>query len=322
MTARILVVDDQEPNRRLLTDLLGHHGYLTTEAHDGESALRLLDSVAPDLVLLDVVMPGIDGFSVLRSIRADSSKSHLPVVLCTALDPDRERNRGIELGADDFLQKPINAAELLARVRSLLRVKQLFDTVTEREGELREVNATLERRVTEKVEEIERLNRLRRFFSGALADRILSGGVTDPLTSHRRDIAVVFVDLRGFTAFSDTAAPEDVMRVLRQFHEALGLCIDTSGGTIERFTGDGVMVFFNDPELVDNPCGRAIVFARSVNAAVTQLSAVWAAEGFLLSAGLGVAYGYATLGAIGYRGRIDYGAIGSVTGSPRFQCNK
>jgi adenylate cyclase len=313
MTATILVVDDQLQNRKLLEDLLKIKGYGVRAVESGEAAMRALETGDIDLVLLDVMMPEMDGFEVLKQIRSKENFAHLPVVLCTALDPDRERIHGLEAGADDFLQKPVNVSELLARVRSLLRVKQLFDQVQQREAELRELNASLEHRVELGIAEVATLSRLKRFFSPALARNITSGGVDDPLESHRRDIAVVFVDLRGFTAFSDRAAPEDVMRVLSEFHEVIGACIDRSGGTIERFTGDGVMVFFNDPEPVANPCAAGLGFAIDVREQVKAISARWRGEGFALGVGQGIAYGYATLGAIGYAGRIDYGAVGSVT---------
>ncbi len=322
MSANILVVDDQAPNRRLLQDLLSIKGYSVLAVESGEAALATVDSGSVDLVLLDVMMPGMDGFAVLAAIRADDRHAHLPVILCTSLDPDRERVRGLEAGADDFLQKPINHAELLARVRSLLRVKQLFDEVAARQQELRALNESLEQRVRDKVTEVAQLSRLKRFFSSTLVEKIVAGGADDPMASHRRDVAVVFVDLRGFTAFADAAAPEDVMRVLREFHAALGACIDQAGGTIERFTGDGVMVFFNDPEPVANPCASALRFALDVRARTGELAGRWAREGFLLNAGLGVAYGYATVGAIGYEGRVDYGAIGSVTNLAARLCSE
>ena len=313
MRGRILVVDDQPTNRTLLSDLLGLDQYDVAAVESGDAALVELELQPFDLVLLDVLMPGKDGFSVLREIRANPRLSHLPVVLCTSLDPDQERVRGLEAGADDFLQKPVNRAELSARVRSLLRVKRLFDQVEAQHEELKRWSVELEKRVAEKVAEVGELSRLKRFFSAPIANKIMRGGADDPLVSHRRDVAVVFIDLRGFTAFSDSSAPEDVMRILREFHAAVGACIDAAGGTIERFTGDGVMVFFNDPEPIDNPCRAALKFACAVRDSAGLLAKHWVLEGFSLNVGIGVAYGYATVGAIGYEGRIDYGAIGSVT---------
>ena len=322
MKGRILVVDDQPTNRTLLSDLLGLDQHDVAAVASGDAALAELELQPFDLVLLDVLMPGKDGFAVLREIRANPRLAHLPVVLCTSLDPDQERVRGLEAGADDFLQKPVNRAELSARVRSLLRVKRLFDQVEAQRDELNRWSAELEARVTEKVAEVGELSRLKRFFCAPVANKIMRGGADDPLVSHRRDVAVVFVDLRGFTAFADAAAPEDVMRILREFHAAVGACIDAAGGTIERFTGDGVMVFFNDPEPVANPCASALRFAVDVRERTGELSSLWEREGFVLSAGVGVAYGYATVGAIGYEGRVDYGAIGSVTNLAARLCSE
>jgi adenylate cyclase len=322
VSALVLVVDDQELNRRLLCDLLEANGYRSESTDSGQAALNMLASLRFDLVLLDVMMPGIDGFFVCREIRSTPAIAHLPVILCTSLDPDLERVTGLEAGADDFLQKPINRAELLARVRSLLRVKSLFDELERKQRMLRELNETLEARVEARTNEVLQLTRLKRFFSAALADKIVAGGAGDPLKSHRRDIAVVFVDLRGFTAFAENSTPAEVMRVLSEYHIAIGVVIEASGGTIERFAGDGVMVFFNDPEPMENPCELALQFAQDVVRKTTELSMAWAELGFSLGVGVGVAYGPATLGAIGYPGRIDYGAIGSVTNMAARLCAK
>jgi adenylate cyclase len=303
---RILVVDDTPSNVKLLADVLQARGYAVVTAVNGVEALARTEHDAPDLVLLDVMMPGMSGYDVCRKIRANPATATLPVVMVTALDPTQERVKGIEAGADDFLTKPINQPEILARVRSLLRIKALHD-------ELTALNRTLEARVTEQVAQLERLSRLKRFFSPALAEAIVSGGADDPLKSHRREIVVVFLDLRGFTAFAETAEPEEVMSVLREYHAAMGEAILAHEGTLERFTGDGMMIFFNDPVPVANPQERAIRMALAMRAAVDGLTARWRKLGFDLDFGIGIAQGYATIGAIGFEGRWDYGAIGTVT---------
>ena len=306
MTQKILVVDDTPVNVKLLADLLGAKGYVVTTAASGKEALDKIEAEPPDIVLLDVMMPGMTGYEVCKKLRENRATATLPVVMVTALDPGQERVKGIEAGADDFLTKPINQPELLARVRSLLRVKALHD-------ELAELNRTLEARVAAQVAQLENLGRLKRFFSPQLAEAILTGGAEDPLKSHRRDITVVFLDLRGFTAFAETAEPEEVMAVLREYHAEMGMLIVAHEGTLERFTGDGMMIFFNDPVVVENPSERAVRMAVAMRQRVAELAVRWRKLGHDLDFGVGIAQGYATIGAIGFEGRVDYGAIGNVT---------
>ena len=313
MTARILVVDDLPQNVKLLADLLGAKGFTVITASSGPEGLLKVEAESPDLVLLDVMMPGMSGYEVCRKIRENPANGILPVVMVTSLDPTQERIRGLEAGADDFLTKPVNQPELLARVRSLVRVKQLYDTVQTQAAELSELNKTLEQRVTDQVSQLDRLGRLKRFFSPQLADMIVAGDAEDPLRSHRRDVTVVFLDLRGFTAFAETAEPEEVMSVLREYHAEMGRLILEHEGTLERFTGDGMMVFFNDPVPVENPAERAIRMAVAMRDNVRELRVKWKKRGVDLDLGVGIAQGYATIGAIGFEGRMDYGAIGTVT---------
>ncbi len=315
MTAlpKILVVDDLPQNVKLLADLLGAKGYAVATAASGPEALLKVETEQPDLVLLDVMMPEMSGYEVCRKIRENPASGILPVVMVTSLDPAQERLRGLEAGADDFLTKPVNQAELLARVRSLVRVKQLYDTVQMQAAELAELNKTLERRVADQVAQLDRLGRLKRFFSPQLAELIVAGDAEDPLKSHRREVTVVFLDLRGFTAFAETAEPEEVMGVLREYHAEMGGLILEHEGTLERFTGDGMMVFFNDPVPVPNPADRAIRMAVAMRDRVKDLRVKWRKRGVDLDLGVGVAQGYATIGAIGFEGRWDYGAIGTVT---------
>ncbi|UCH53371.1 MAG: response regulator [Pseudomonadota bacterium] len=311
--AHILVVDDITQNVKLLVDLLAAKGYQVQGASSGEQALAAIADSAPDLVLLDVVMPGLDGYEVCRRIRTNPATRMLPVIMVTALDPTSERVKGIESGADDFITKPFSHAELLARVRSLLRIKDLHDTVEAQAQELAHWNKELLKRVEEQVAQLERLSRLKRFFSPQLAELIIRGGTEDPLISHRREITVVFLDLRGFTHFAEVAEPDEVMRVLREYHAAMGELILEYEGTLERFAGDGIMVFFNDPLPIDDPVGRAVAMALAMRARIRRLVERWNARGFELDFGFGIAQGQATLGAIGFEGRSDYAAIGSVT---------
>jgi class 3 adenylate cyclase/CheY-like chemotaxis protein len=318
---RILIVDDTPANVKLLEDLLGFHGYEVEAAAGGEEALAAIRARVPDLVLLDVVMPGLTGYDVCRAIRADPALAMLPVVMVTALHDRDERVKGIDAGADDFLSKPVNPPELIARVRSLLRIRRLYETIQKQADQLAVWNRTLEARVAEQVAHVEKLQRLKRFFSPQLAELILAGGADDPLESHRREITVLFLDLRGFTAFAESAEPEEVMTALSEFHRAMGRRVLEYQGTLERFTGDGLMVFFNDPLPILQPARRAVEMAFAMQEDALTLAAHWKKRGYVLGLGIGISQGYATVGAIGFEGRIDYGAIGTVTNLANRLCD-
>ena len=259
------------------------------------------------------MMPGLDGLEVCRRLKGDPTLPFMPVILVTAKADSRDVVAGLDAGADEYLTKPVDQAALVSRVKSMLRIKALHDTVEEQAAALGEWNRTLESRVRQQVEQLERLGRLKRFFSPQLADAIVQGGAEDPLRTHRREVTVVFADLRGFTAFAEAAEPEEVMAVLREYHGEMGRLILAHEGTLERFTGDGLMVFFNDPIPVPDAPERAVRMAVAMRDRVAELAARWRQEGYELDLGLGIARGYATLGAIGFEGRWDYAALGTVT---------
>jgi class 3 adenylate cyclase len=312
-TATILVVDDDEENRELLARRLTREGHRVRAAKGGLEALAIVRDEPVDLVLLDVMMPDLDGPTVLERLKQDPERRHIPVLMISALDETASVVRSIELGAEDYLPKPCDAVLLRARIGACLEKKRLRDQETQHALELADWNRTLEQRVQEQVAQVERLGRLKRFFSPQLAELIVAGGAEDPLRTHRREITVVFLDLRGFTSFAETAEPEEVMGVLREYHDAMGRLILEHEGTLERFAGDGMMVFFNDPVPVDNPAERAVRMAAAMRDRVRELRAAWRKRGHDLDLGVGIAQGYATIGAIGFEGRWDYGAIGTVT---------
>jgi class 3 adenylate cyclase/ActR/RegA family two-component response regulator len=320
--AKVLVVDDTPQNVKLLADLLSVKGYAVETATSGEEALAKIAQALPDLVLLDVMMPGLSGYDVCRQLRADQRTALLPVVLVTSLDPQQERVKGIEAGADDFLPKPIHQAELFARVRSLLRIKALQDEVGRQAAALREWNAKLEDRVNEQVGELERLGRLKRFFSKPVADAIVAAGESSILAPHRREICYVFADLRGFTTFTDAAEPEEVQDVLNEYHTAMGAVVTEHEGTLDRFAGDGILIFFNDPFPTTDPARRAARMALAMHATFEPLRQRWSKLGYDLDFGIGIAKGFATLGAFGFEGRWDYTAIGSVVNLASRLCDE
>jgi adenylate cyclase len=309
---RILAVDDTPANLRVVEAMLGPLGYEIVMAGSGQEALEKLRTDPPDLVLSDIVMPGMTGYDLCRKIREDPASRFLPVVMVTA-SGDQERVQAIEAGADDFMAKPYNQVELRSRVASLIRLKQYHDTIERQKVELEEWGRTLEARVNEQVEELERVTRLRRFLSPQIADLVMSQGADTLLQGHRREITVCFSDLRGFSAFSESAEPEEALAVLRDYHSALGGLVFRYEGTLEHFAGDGVMVFFNDPIPVDDPVLRAVRMALAMRDRMTDLCAQWSKRGYDLGYGAGIAIGHATLGRIGFEGRYDYGAIGPVT---------
>jgi adenylate cyclase len=310
---RLLVADDNPLNVDILRTRLTVQGYEVLTASEGVTALALARKEQPDLLLLDIMMPGLDGLEVCRRLKTDPALPFMPVILVTAKADSRDVVAGLDAGADEYLPKPVDQAALVARVRSMLRIKALHDTVEEQAAALGEWNRTLESRVRAQVEQLERLGRLKRFFSPQLADAIVQGGAEDPLKTHRREVTVVFADLRGFTAFAEAAEPEEVMTVLREYHTEMGRLILAHEGTLERFTGDGLMVFFNDPIPVPDAAERAMRMAVAMRDRVAELAARWRREGYELDLGLGIARGYATLGAIGFEGRWDYAALGTVT---------
>jgi len=304
MAERILVVDDQRVNAEIVGGLLRNLGYEVHSVLDGQSALEYVAVNPVDLVISDIMMPGMDGYELCRRLRAAPGTALLPVVLVTSLDPQAERVRGIEAGADDFLSKPVNWAELFARVKRLLRVKALQD-------EIKSLNARLEERVRGQVAQLQRLSRLKRFFSPRVAEAIVAGG-EEMLAPHRREITAVFLDLRGFTAFTDRADPEEVLELLRAYHATLGRTVEEHGGTLEHFAGDGVMIFFNDPFPIERPAEHAVRMAASLQQAFVPIARVWEKLGHHVGLGIGIAQGDATLGVIGFEQRWEYAAIGNV----------
>jgi len=325
----ILIVDDTQENILLLSEVLDSD-YRTKAATNGERALKIaFGNEPPDLVLLDVMMPGMSGYEVCRHLKENPRTLHVPVIFVTAMNEVDNETKGLELGAVDYVTKPISPPIVKARVKTHLEIyeqkRELERMIVKLEDQARELavwNETLEKRVAEGVAQLDRLGRMKRFFSPAVADLILSGNADDPLKTHRREIVVVFLDLRNFTAFSEIADPEEVMGVLAEYHAGMGELITKYAGTLERFAGDGIMVFFNDPVPIPDAAVQAVSMAIEMQQCLNALAAAWARRGYDLSMGIGIAQGYATIGAIGFEGRRDYGAIGNVTNLAARLCSE
>jgi len=307
-------------NLEILRVRLEAQGYEVITAEDGEEALAKARELEPDLVLLDIMMPKLDGIAVLKQLKQDAMLRFVPIILVTAKSDVRDVVSGLDSGGDEYLTKPFEHAALTARVRSLLRVKELHDTVQHQAAQLKEQteqlsswNRLLEERVAEQLTEIERIGRLKRFLAPQVAQMIASSDLPDSvLASHRQEITVLFCDLRGFTNFTETSEPEEVMAVLRDYHENLGELIFRYEGTLERFLGDGIMIVFNDPIPCVDHTERAIRLALDMRERVNELGTQWRRKGHELGFGIGIATGFATVGQIGFQERREYTAIGSV----------
>ena len=319
----VLAVDDRVENLDIVRVRLEAQGYEVLTATGGEAALAVVSDTSPDLILLDVMMPGIDGIEVTRRLKGDPATRPIPILLLTAKADVHDVGDGLNAGADDYVTKPFDHSTLTARVRSLLRTKVLYDTVEQQAAELAILNRDLEARVARQVEELERTRSLQRFLAPQVADFLLKqGDEASILDHHRREIVVLFCDLRGFTSFAESAEPEEVMDLLGRYHATLGPLIHQAEGTLERFTGDGMMVFFNDPLPCEAPSIKAVSLAVEMRAKCAELARFFAARGHTIGFGVGIAQGYAPLGRIGFEGRFDYAAIGTVTNIAARLCSE
>ena len=315
MPNKILIVDDEPFNLDLLEQELSDEGYVIERANDGEEALNKVEAFMPDVILLDYMMPKMNGIEVVKQLKQDERYKGIPVILLTAKASQEDKVKGLDAGADDYVVKPFESFELLARVRSMVRIKQMHDA-------LEEWNRGLKEKVSQQVEEIQRMGRLKRYLSPQIAENVLKSEDENLFKSHRREITVVFLDLRGFTAFSDSAEPEEIMELLRTYHAEMGKLIFEFQGTLERFAGDGIMVFFNDPIPCENHTEKAARMALEMRARAKGLRTGWLKKGYELDLGIGLAAGYATLGNIGFEGRMDYGAVGNVTNLASRLCDE
>ena len=301
---RALIVDDSRVNRIVLTRLLQTIGLEVDEVENGLEALARLGARPQefDVVLLDVLMPEMDGYETLAAIKADETIRHIPVIVVSGVEEIDSAVRCIELGATDYLVKPIEPKVLGARINASLAAKRVHDLEIEYLEKQTALTATIERQRAE----------LSRFVSPQIAELVSSPDGEHLLAGHRRQITAVFCDLRGFTTFAEQADPEELLGVLGTYHAMIGNAIAEHGGTLEHFAGDGVMSFFNDPSPQPDHVERAVRMASVIRSRFRPLAEEWQRSGYELGLGIGIAVGYATMGRIGFEGRYDYGAIGNV----------
>ena len=316
---QILIADDNPANLDIFQTRLSTHGYDIRTASDGVEALAQVKAEPPDLLVLDIMLPKMDGIEVCRRLKSDPDLSFIPVILVTAQPDPKDVVIGLDAGAEEYLTKPIDQTALVARVKSMLRIKMLHDQSREQAArlevqarQLAEWNRKLKERVDAQVTELERIGQLKRYFSPQLAELLVSPENQRLTESHRQEITVVICDLRGFTAFAETTEPEEVMRVLNEFHQTVGPLIFQFEATLEHFTGDGLVAFFNDPLPCPDPAARAVQMAVAMQEEMGKCIESWRHRGHALGFGIGIALGYATLGQIGFEGRLHYGAVGTV----------
>jgi len=295
--ARVLIVDDVASNLLILEAILSQE-YDLLVSMTGEEALRIAAEKLPDLIVLDIKLPDIDGFEVCRRLKADAATRHIPVIFCTALDEVKDERHGFEVGAVDYVTKPLSEPVVQARVRAHLALSQH--------------SRWLASTVHAQSDQLARLGRLRSFFSPKLAETILASGSEDALNTHRGEISAVRCDLHGFAHFNEAAEPEEVMEFLREYHAILGRVIDAHDGVLMRFSGESAMVIFNDPVPHENHATMALEMATALRSAFGGLATRWRERGQTVAISIGVALGFATLGPIGFPGRWDYGVIGRV----------
>ena len=321
--------------------LVGAGGHL--EAY-GLTGLRLGEPAAEQAFFLEGLLPPVETPCVVPSVELASGRAadlqfflegEMCWVVLLDVSADRDAARRMQQKAYDMtlaqerealLNRRLEAANaaLLATQSELEASRDALarahDQVQAQAAELAAWNKTLEERVAAQLAEIERMARLKRFFAPALAELIVSSGNERILESHRRDVAVLFCDLRGFTAFAESAEPEELMTLLHDYHAALVPLIQTFEGTLDRFVGDGLMVYFNDPLPCPNPAERAVALAVAMRGAVAALAQTWRRHDYQLGFGIGIAQGFATLGQIGFEGRFDYSAIGTVINTAARLC--
>ncbi len=308
----VLIVDDLVDNVFILKTLLEAQGYKTFGAHTGNEAIEEAKKHQPDLVLLDLGLPDINGVEVLQEIRRDDALINTGIIIVTAASSSDDLIKAFQLGADDFIKKPYHHLEMLARMQSTLKLRDTYAQLRSVNTQLDMLNKGLEFTVKEQVKELEKTNRLKHFMAPQVVESFLDQENQDIRRSIRREVSVIFLDLRGFTAFADAADPEHLMQILQNFHNLVGPIIFKHQATIERFTGDGLMCIVGAPNKIENHADIAVQMSQEIQQVYSDEKGK--NDGSLpLDMAIGISSGLATTGTIGFEGRLDYAAIGPVT---------
>jgi adenylate cyclase len=319
---RILVLDDNVDLASALGELIEDAGYEVFETQSVEKALEKLKHDGIDLVISDVRMPEMTGYDFCRAARAQMQNEYIPIILLTGEIDEFEIIKGLDAGADDFLLKPTRLPDLIAKIRSLLRIRSLQNKIREQAEKLADWNRDLNNRVHLQVAELNKLERLKRYFSQNVAEIIVSDDFENRLKTHRKKISALFVDLRRFTAFAEAVEPDEVSRVLSEFYSSVGQIASRYEVTLGNIAGDGMLFFFNDPIDLPDHREKAVMMALDLRSSLSSCSQNWSNQGYSLSFGIGLAEGEATIGGVGFQQFWTYTVVGSTVNLASRLCSE
>lgn len=301
---KILVVDDNPQNVEIMKARLSSQNYTVIEAFNGEEALAKVAENEPDLILLDVMMPKMDGFQVCEKLKADEKTKLIPIIIVSARSGSEDILKGLQLGADEYLPKPFEHIELLARVKNLLKLRMA-------QKELLSMNRGLESKVCEQVELLNSAKKLERYFSPQVVKTIMEKDASGKLLNSRKLLTLFVSDIDNFTGISEASEPEDIVNLLNEYFSAMTKIAFDHGGTVDKFMGDGMFIFFGDPIPQEDHAERALNMALAMQADVEKLRKKWQTGSHDLKVSMGVTTGYVTVGSIGPADRTDYTVIGN-----------
>ena len=302
-------MDDNVQNVKLLEVYMASK-YETLKAYNGQEALAKVKSDHPDLILLDVMMPGLNGYQVCKILKEHEDTNPIPVIMVTTLKGKEEKIKGLDVGADDFLIKPVDSTELLARVKSLIRIKYFHDELSKANKNLKKLNETLEERVKAQVEQVQRLSNMKRYISPQIVESLIADRTTVG-QAKRKNLTIFFSDIRDFTKIAEEMEPEELLEMLNKYFSEMTEIVFKHGGTLDKFMGDGIMGFIGDPCEYPDHSLRGVKMAMEMQFKAQALNKKWAFYSITpIQIGIGLHTGYVTVGNIGSETHMDYTVIG------------